>query len=197
MGGDASGQESDWPQCDGRLVVSDTSLGGCLSGPWHSVRTLKPAGGRGEGKGQPGTRSWWSLPWLTGGKSPCCRWLTFSSPEPCPFPSGWAGLQEEAGMRFPISLRSVPPPHLTYSPNWQSRVPTPGEMLSPLLCTYPCCVGIADVCRCVRVCCRTGFAVPFSQAGVCCSAVVLFRVTDLGGGRGETLSNGGGGGGGG
>lgn len=89
-----------------------------------------------------------------------------------------------------------PPPHLTYSPNWQSRVPTPGEMLSPLLCTYPCCVGIADVCRCVRVCCRTGFAVPFSQAGVCCSAVVLFRVTDLGGGRGETLSNGGVGGGG-
>lgn len=32
------------------------------------------------------------------------------------------------------------------------------------------------------------FAVPFSQAGVHCSAVVLFPVTGLGGGIGETLS---------
>ena len=76
-------------------------------------------------------------------------------------------------MWFPISLWSVSP-----TPYPQSELaelgPSTGGKLSSLLCTYPCCVGIADVCRCVRVCRRTGFAVPFSRAGVRCSAVVLF-----------------------
>lgn len=54
---------------------------------------------------------------------------------------------------------------LTHSSSWRGWVlcAQPQEELSPLLCTYSCHVGIADICWCVCVCCRTGFAVPFKK----------------------------------
>lgn len=82
---------------------------------------------------------------------------------------------------------------LTHSSSWRGWVlcAQPQEELSPLLCTYSCHVGIADICWCVCVCCRTGFAVPFSWAGVHCACSCIVLSHGPGGGKGGTINNGG------
>lgn len=84
-------------------------------------------------------------------------------------------------MSFPISLWIVPPLY----PPAPAGSSAPSSVHTPVVWELLMFVGVS-VSAVEQV-----FAVPFSQAGVHCSAVVLFPVMGLGGGMGETPSTGG------